>query len=242
MLGTSTCLAPAHYSRVHHPPPPCPALPAGSFRFEASRTPGSGCVAPSDLEHAFTALMLRTLRRLALEEGLRPDGRGLIDLRELHCEVLPMFETFTTLSVFVSCQSAVQPAGWFCSWPRSRSEKHVAAATPPLPLAQVDTVPVVHGSALFTRGETQSLCTVTVGNPGDEQRTESLLEREGSKRLAVHYAFPAFAINEVCLASPGLEGGGRDNRGEAVMGGHEAMERLFCVGVSDLWVSPSGGR
>ena len=39
------------------------------------------------MEHAFTALVLRTLRRLAVEEGLRADGRGLIDCRELHCEV-----------------------------------------------------------------------------------------------------------------------------------------------------------
>ena len=48
---------------------------------------GSGCVSPSDLEHAFTALLLRTLRALALEEGLRADGRGPIDLREVYCEV-----------------------------------------------------------------------------------------------------------------------------------------------------------
>ena len=67
----------------------------------------------------------------------------------------------------------------------------------PAPRSQVDSVPVVHGSALFCRGETQSLCTATVGNKGDEQRTETLLEGEGAKRLAVHYSFPAFSIGEV---------------------------------------------
>lgn len=88
----------------------------------------------------------------------------------------------------------------------------LAAHVPTYPLhtsaSQLDTVPVVHGSALFTRGETQSLCTVTVGGRGDEQRTDSLLEGEGSKRLAVHYAFPAFAIKEVRLVVGGVGGEG----------------------------------
>lgn len=66
-----------------------PPLPAGSFRLNMVRQPGSGCVSPSDIDNAFTGLLLRVLRRLALEENLRADGRGLIDCRELHCEVRP---------------------------------------------------------------------------------------------------------------------------------------------------------
>ncbi len=59
----------------------------GAFRTEFARLPGSGCVSPADLDHAFGALLSATMRRLALEEGWRCDGRGPIDLRPVHCEV-----------------------------------------------------------------------------------------------------------------------------------------------------------
>lgn len=59
----------------------------GAFRTEFARLPGSGCVSPADLDHAFGALLSATMRRLALEEGWRCDGRGPIDLRQVHCEV-----------------------------------------------------------------------------------------------------------------------------------------------------------
>ena len=64
-------------------------------------------------------------------------------------------------------------------------------------------LPRVHGSAVFTRGQTQSLCTVTLGTKEDEQRIEQLAE-EGYKRFMVHYNFPPFSVGEVSpLRSPG---------------------------------------
>lgn len=60
---------------------------SGAFRTEFARVPGSGCVSPADLEHAFTAVLGAVMRRLALEEGWRCDGRGPIDVRPVHCEV-----------------------------------------------------------------------------------------------------------------------------------------------------------
>jgi polyribonucleotide nucleotidyltransferase len=57
-------------------------------------------------------------------------------------------------------------------------------------------LPRVHGSALFTRGETQSLGIVTLGAPMDEQIIDSLLE-EGTKRFMLHYNFPPFSTGEV---------------------------------------------
>lgn len=116
---------------------------AGCWRAEFSRVPGSGCVAGSDVDHAFAAAVGAELRSLVLEQGLRPDGRGLIDLRAVH--------------------------------------------------AEPDHVPVVHGSALFEAGDTQALATVTVGSRSEQQRVESLLGGEASKRLFVHYSLPAFA-------------------------------------------------
>ncbi len=57
-------------------------------------------------------------------------------------------------------------------------------------------IPRVHGSALFTRGETQSLGIVTLGAPMDEQIIDTLFE-EGTKRFMLHYNFPPFSTGEV---------------------------------------------
>ena len=60
---------------------------------------------------------------------------------------------------------------------------------------EVGILPRVHGSALFTRGETQALVTTTLGTTDDEQRIESLegLKRE---RFMLHYNFPPFSVGE----------------------------------------------
>ncbi|KAG8637820.1 hypothetical protein MANES_15G166700v8 [Manihot esculenta] len=57
-------------------------------------------------------------------------------------------------------------------------------------------LPILHGSSLFSRGDTQVLCTVTLGAPGDAQRLESLVGPP-TKRFMLHYSFPPFSINEV---------------------------------------------
>jgi len=59
-----------------------------------------------------------------------------------------------------------------------------------------NTYPVLHGSALFSRGDTQVLCTVTLGVPGDAQRLDSIVGPP-MKRFMLHYSFPPFSINEV---------------------------------------------
>ena len=60
---------------------------------------------------------------------------------------------------------------------------------------QVGVLPRTHGSALFTRGETQALVTLTLGTSEDEQRVESLngLKRN---RFMLHYNFPPFSVGE----------------------------------------------
>jgi polyribonucleotide nucleotidyltransferase len=58
-------------------------------------------------------------------------------------------------------------------------------------------LPRTHGSALFTRGETQALVTVTLGTKEDEQRIELLEPGEGAtKRFMLHYNFPPFSVGE----------------------------------------------
>jgi polyribonucleotide nucleotidyltransferase len=69
--------------------------------------------------------------------------------------------------------------------------------------AQVGFLPRTHGSALFTRGETQALATVTLGTVEDAQRLDSLRE-ESRKKFMLHYNFPPFSVGEVgFLRAPG---------------------------------------
>jgi len=60
---------------------------------------------------------------------------------------------------------------------------------------QVDILPRVHGSAVFQRGETQSLVTVTLGTPRDQQRVDGLFD-EYSKKFMLDYNFPPFSVGE----------------------------------------------
>ena len=60
---------------------------------------------------------------------------------------------------------------------------------------EVGILPRAHGSALFTRGETQALVTTTLGTTEDEQRVESL-EGLKRKRFMLHYNFPPFSVGE----------------------------------------------
>jgi polyribonucleotide nucleotidyltransferase len=68
----------------------------------------------------------------------------------------------------------------------------------------VSLLPRVHGSALFTRGETQALATLTLGTKEDKQRLDLLFEEEAFKRFMLHYNFPPFSVGEVkFLRGPG---------------------------------------
>jgi polyribonucleotide nucleotidyltransferase len=61
---------------------------------------------------------------------------------------------------------------------------------------EVDLLPRVHGSALFQRGETQALITITLGTGKDEQRVDGLID-EYSKKFMLDYYFPSFSVGEV---------------------------------------------
>ena len=62
--------------------------------------------------------------------------------------------------------------------------------------AEVDYLPSAHGSAIFSRGETQSLTTVTLGTKLDEQMIDSAM-RQGHNKFMLHYNFPGFSTGEV---------------------------------------------
>src|SRR4029077_12975333 len=60
---------------------------------------------------------------------------------------------------------------------------------------EVGVLPRTHGSALFTRGETQALVIATLGTSSDEQKVDALIG-EHFKRFMLHYNFPPFSVGE----------------------------------------------
>jgi polyribonucleotide nucleotidyltransferase len=77
---------------------------------------------------------------------------------------------------------------------------------------EVGILPRTHGSALFTRGETQALVTATLGTAEDMQRLD-VLEGEAFKRFMLHYNFPPFSVGEVAF----LRGPGRREIGHGAL-------------------------
>lgn len=71
-------------------------------------------------------------------------------------------------------------------------------------VAEIDVLPVVHGSALFTRGETQSLSILTLGSSYDEQVVDGVGRDLEKERFMLHYNFPSYAVGECGrLGAPG---------------------------------------
>ncbi|MBQ9074278.1 MAG: polyribonucleotide nucleotidyltransferase [Muribaculaceae bacterium] len=100
---------------------------------------------------------------------------------------------------------------------------------------EVDYLPGPHGSAVFTRGETQSLSTVTLGTKLDEKILDEVLT-QGRERFLLHYNFPPFSTGE---AKP-VRGVGRREIGHGNLA-HRALKRMFpedfpyvCRIVSDI--------
>ncbi|HSK08679.1 MAG TPA: polyribonucleotide nucleotidyltransferase [Vicinamibacterales bacterium] len=77
---------------------------------------------------------------------------------------------------------------------------------------EVGVLPRVHGSAVFTRGETQALVTATLGTAEDQQKIE-MVSGEHYKRFMLHYNFPPFSVGEVAF----LRGPGRREVGHGAL-------------------------
>ncbi len=94
----------------------------------------------------FDQLEIEIVRKNVLDHGIRVDGRGFDDLRELK--------------------------------------------------AQVGVLPRTHGSAVFSRGETQALGTVTLGTKSDKQSMDAITGGEKIKSFMLHYNFPPYSVGE----------------------------------------------
>ncbi|MDE6716457.1 MAG: polyribonucleotide nucleotidyltransferase, partial [Muribaculaceae bacterium] len=100
---------------------------------------------------------------------------------------------------------------------------------------ETDYVPGPHGSAVFTRGETQSLATVTLGTKLDEKIVDDVLNK-GTEKFLLHYNFPPFSTGE----AKAQRGVGRREIGHGNLA-HRALKRMFpedfpytCRIVSDI--------
>ncbi|HVO91423.1 MAG TPA: polyribonucleotide nucleotidyltransferase, partial [Terriglobales bacterium] len=82
---------------------------------------------------------------------------------------------------------------------------------------EVEVLPRTHGSAVFTRGETQALVVTTLGTASDEQRVDALIG-EHFKKFMLHYNFPPFSVGEVkFLRGPGRREIGHGNLAERAL-------------------------
>ncbi|MGE5588497.1 MAG: polyribonucleotide nucleotidyltransferase [Clostridia bacterium] len=99
-----------------------------------------------DVTMVLDKIVKEEVRKMILQEGYRPDGRKVDEIRPISCEV--------------------------------------------------GVLPRVHGSGLFTRGQTQVLTSVTLGAIGEEQLLDGLGEEE-AKRYMHHYNFPPYSVGEV---------------------------------------------
>jgi polyribonucleotide nucleotidyltransferase len=97
------------------------------------------------IKRYYHAIEKEAMRRMVLDEGIRLDGRGTRDIRDIWCEV--------------------------------------------------DYLPGAHGSAVFTRGETQALASTTLGTKMDEKMIDGVTIR-GTDRFLLHYNFPSFSTGE----------------------------------------------
>lgn len=89
---------------------------------------------------------------------------------------------------------------------------------------EVGVLPRAHGSAVFTRGETQALVVATLGTSEDEQRLE-LLSGQAFKRFLLHYNFPPFSVNE----TKPLRGPGRREIGHGALA-ERALRNMLPAG------------
>jgi polyribonucleotide nucleotidyltransferase len=88
-------------------------------------------------------------------------------------------------------------------------------------VCEIDPLPATHGSALFTRGETQSLTTVTLGTKLDEKIIDDVLNK-GTEKFTLHYNFPPFATGE----AKAYRGVGRREIGHGNLA-HRALKNMI---------------
>lgn len=170
--------------------------------FNASKAQIEEVKLPEDIENDFRALIDgEELRRRLLTQGKKARAQAISEYYESVLEQLKQKHAEEVLN-----QYATQLKDLYEELMKHRMRRIIVEEGIRLDLrgpkdirpitCEVGLLPRVHGSALFTRGETQSLGIVTLGAPMDEQIVDTILE-EGTKRFMLHYNFPPFCTGEV---------------------------------------------
>ena len=126
----------------------------------------------------------------ALKERAKPELIPVAETAEKAAENKPLEEKFSAAWQTVVTQ-AIRELILSGTRPDGRDSKTLRPIT-----CSVDVLPRVHGSAVFQRGETQALVTVTLGTGKDEQRVDGLVD-EYAQKFMLHYYFPSFSVGEV---------------------------------------------
>ena len=155
--------------------------------------------APNPFVETIRAKYLAEIKQAKQTEGKQARAEAVSALKErVKTELIPAAETentvltekFSSAWQFVVTQ-AVRELILSGTRPDGRDGKTLRAIS-----CAVNVLPRVHGSALFQRGETQAMVTVTLGTGKDEQRVDGLLD-EYAQKFMLHYYFPSFSVGEV---------------------------------------------
>jgi polyribonucleotide nucleotidyltransferase len=134
----------------------------------------------------------RVLRRLKIKAIMEEIQQG----KEDPAEIARIKGAFETVEAQVFRATLLKE--------KRRSDNRAYTEIRPISI-ELGILPRVHGSAVFTRGETQSLSTVTLGSEDDAQRLDLLSGEDFKKKFLLHYNFPPFSVGEVSF----LRGAGR---------------------------------
>ncbi|MEK6754853.1 MAG: polyribonucleotide nucleotidyltransferase [Bacteroidota bacterium] len=185
---------------------------------QAVGTPKRGVVAPQFPEglmedvHTLASTKLQELSRTVLTKDQRSEATSKIyeEVNQALAEKYPE-QTDTINGILHDIERAAMRS--MILEEKKRLDGRGLTDIRPI-MCEVGLLPRTHGSALFTRGETQSLTTVTLGTKLDEQILEGLFP-ETSKRFMLHYNFPPFSVGEVRrIGSPGRREIGHGNLAE----------------------------
>jgi polyribonucleotide nucleotidyltransferase len=184
-------------------------------------------VMPPGLEARVTAMAMDTMRQLLQEPEKQKRNDALKQLRDTTIEALqaefPESETFIK-GLFYKIEKQLVRGMILTEGRRldGRRLQDIRNIT-----CEVSALPRVHGSCLFTRGQTQALGVVTLGTKIDEQKMDEL-EGEFYKSYMLHYNFPSFSVGEIRpFRGPGRREIGHGNLAERALKAVMPNESVF---------------
>jgi len=157
----------------------------------------TSCEVPADLYDAMVAFITPEAMETAVftdEKQVREENIRVIknSLEEHFAEVNPEWIPFIEEAVYKFQKKTVRK---MILKDQKRPDGRAVTEIRKL-AAEVDLLPRVHGSGMFTRGQTQVMTITTLGTLTDAQRLDSLDENEKSKRYMHHYNFPSYSVGE----------------------------------------------